>query len=239
MAGVTVPPEPPPGKGPINGSSPFASHGGKTAGGANPHRTTAPDSNMLPRPTRVLFVSSAVFRPLHGASLSTGSFQKVAGKYWYYFANRSLWWPTLGPTLCTRRQQAELSAAVVAPLARSNFYMVILFCRKRFSSWVLTVGPSVLGAVCRPIQLCLEAFTVLLTVLQPTIGACVSAVDWPRLLQALLCWMASAGPFSCPIGTVLLAVLQEPFIGPSTLGAAGPPCLLQALPCWTPSAGPF
>ena len=110
-------------------------------------------------------------------------------------------------------------------------WLAYLPCRKSF------LPPSVLGAVCRPIQLPLETCTVLLTVLQePSIDPSVSgAVDWPCLLQALLCWMPFAGPVSCSCDVYSAAhstpgAVHRPFslgnrrsalfaAGPSVLGA--------------------
>ena len=100
------------------------------ADGATPHRTTAQDSNRMPRPVRVLFVRCAVFRPLTSASLSTGFFQKVAYHYKYCSANRSLWRPTFGSARCAKRQQVAISAGVVAPLVCKSFFVAMMsaFC---------------------------------------------------------------------------------------------------------------
>ena len=81
------------------------------AGGATQHRTTARDCNMMPCPIHVLSVWCATFRP----PASTEILQKVASNYKYYFANRSLWRPPLGPACRAGRQQTAFSAGVVAP----------------------------------------------------------------------------------------------------------------------------
>ena len=121
MTGVRVPPGPPTGGEPNSDSTSWPSHGGKMAGGAAQHRTTARDCNMMPCPTHVLSVWCAIFRP----PASTEILQKVAGNYKYYFANRSLWQPPFGPACCAGRQQTAFSAGVIviAPLVYPGFFV--------------------------------------------------------------------------------------------------------------------
>ena len=164
MTGVRVPPGPPTGGEPNSDSTSWPSHGGKMAGGATQHRTTARDCNMMPCPTHVLSVWCAIFRPL----ASTEILQKVAGNYKYYFTNRSLWQPPLGPACCAWQQQTAFSAGVVAPLVYPGFFVETMSAICGTTRRSHCKGTGVSGAAGRPC-----------------------------LLQAFTCWEPAAGPHSC------------------------------------------
>ena len=219
MTGVRVPPGPPTGGEPNSDSTSWPSHGGKMAGGATQHRTTARDCNMMPCPTHVLSVWCAIFRP----PASTEILQKVAGNYKYYFGNRSLWQPPFGPACCAGRQQTAFSAGVIAPLVYPGFFVETMSAICTLSKSVLENGhapprhaglrgpPSVL-VICAPISR-LRVFQFQF---------------WDSMLQFFHVLTHATG------GTTRRSHCK----GTGVSGAAGRPCLLQAFACWEPAAGP-
>ena len=189
------------------------------AGGATQHRTTARDCNMMPCPIHVLSVWCATFRP----PASTEILQKVASNYKYYFANRSLWRPPLGPACRAGRQQTAFSAGVVAPLVYPGFFVETMSAICTLSKSILENGhapprhaglrgpPSVL-VICDPISR--------LRVLQFQF--------WDFLLRF----------FHVLTHATVGTTRRSHCIGTGVSGAAGRPCLLQAFACWEPAAGP-
>ena len=110
MAGMRVPPGSPTGGGPHSGSSPRTSHGEKMADGAIPRRTTAQDSNRMPRPVRVLFVRCAA-APYQCFSVNSvfPEGRLLLQVLFYEPVSRR---PTFGPARCAKRQQVAISAGV-------------------------------------------------------------------------------------------------------------------------------